>query len=119
MLAASLPRAMADREIASAIFFPLFDSQIENAASQKLLPLASGFQLTLRKSNRLLKPADRLKGVLVFSAGDSGPDHSRAAQAYSIDVPVAKRGTTKSRSAAGTRDKQSSPLQSRKEETQI
>jgi DsbC/DsbD-like thiol-disulfide interchange protein len=61
-----------------ATFFPLAESQIENAAPQKLLPEPAGFRLILRKSDQLLKPLDRLKGVLVLSAD----------QAYLIDVPL-------------------------------
>lgn len=68
----------AGHRITEAIFFPLAESQIENAAPQQLLPQADGFRLTLRKSDQLLKPLDRLKGVLVLS-----PE-----EAYSIDVPV-------------------------------
>ena len=67
-------------QITHAIFFPLAESQIENAAPQKLLPVAAGFRLVLRKSDQLLKPIDRLKGVLVLSAD----------RAYLIDVPIGK-----------------------------
>ncbi len=66
------------RRIALAIFFPLAESQIENAAPQELLPQADGFRLSLRKSDQLLRPLDRLQGVLVLSRDE----------AYSIDVPV-------------------------------
>ena len=65
-------------KIAQAIFFPRAESQIENAAEQKLLPQANGFRLTLRKSDQLLKPVTRLNGVLVIS-GD---------QAYRIDIDI-------------------------------
>jgi DsbC/DsbD-like thiol-disulfide interchange protein len=51
-----------------AIFFPLVESQIDNAAPQKLLPTAAGFHLALRKSDQLFKTIERLKGVLVLSA---------------------------------------------------
>ena len=64
----------------NAVFFPLLESQIENAAPQKFVPVATGFRMTLRKSDQLLKPITRLKGVLVL-AGD---------QAYLIDVPVSE-----------------------------
>lgn len=80
------------RQITQAVFFPLVESQIDNAAPQKLLPAPGGFQLTLRKSDQLLKPIDRLKGVLVLSAG----------QAYSIDVPLGKPGATKNSYRTGT-----------------
>ena len=79
VLTASLGRRVKD-----ATFFPLAESQIDNAAAQKLVPEGSGFRLTLRKSDRLLKPIERLKGVLVVSGGGS----------YLIDVPVDKRAAT-------------------------
>ena len=82
-------------QITQAIFFPLAESQIDNAAPQKLLPVAAGFRLTLRKSDQLLKPIERLKGVLVLSAD----------RAYLIDVPLSKPGAARNshgiRSQAG------------------
>ena len=74
-----------------AIFFPLAESQIENAAPQKLLPVARGFRLMLRKSDQLLHPIDRLNGVLVLSAD----------QAYLIDVPLSKLEAARNSSGAG------------------
>jgi DsbC/DsbD-like thiol-disulfide interchange protein len=68
------------RKITDAIFFPLAESQISNAAPQTLVPTATGFTLTLRKSEQLLKPIARLKGVLVLSGE----------QPYSIDLPIGK-----------------------------
>jgi DsbC/DsbD-like thiol-disulfide interchange protein len=68
------------RKITDAIFFPLAESQVSNAAAQTLVPTATGFTLTLRKSDQLLKPIARLKGILVLSGE----------QPYSIDVPIAK-----------------------------
>ena len=62
------------RQITQAIFFPLAESQIDNAAQQKLQPVPAGFTMTLRKSDQLLKPIDRLKGVLVLSADQSYVD---------------------------------------------
>jgi DsbC/DsbD-like thiol-disulfide interchange protein len=61
-----------------AIFFPLEESQIDNSAPQKFVPVANGFQLTLHKSEQLLKPIERLKGVLELSAN----------QATIIDVSI-------------------------------
>jgi len=81
------------REVTQAIFFPLAESQIENAAPQKLQSTATGFRLTLRKSERLLKPIARLQGVLVFAA-----DHSDLSQSYAIDVPIGKSGGARSSS---------------------
>ena len=73
------------QQITQAIFFPLDEAQIDNSAPQKFVPVTTGFRLTLRKSDDLLKPIDRLKGVLVLS-GDQG---------YSIDVPVSKPGAAR------------------------
>jgi DsbC/DsbD-like thiol-disulfide interchange protein len=92
------------RRITQAIFFPLAVSQIEDAAPQKLLPVATGFRLTLRKSDQLLKPIQRLKGVLLFSDD----------QSYLIDVLISKPGIVKSGSSIGIR-----PVQSLKEGSQI
>jgi DsbC/DsbD-like thiol-disulfide interchange protein len=66
------------RETTRATFFPFEESQIDNSAPQKIVPVANGFQLTLRKSDQLLKPIKRLKGVLELSAN----------QAYVIDRAV-------------------------------
>ena len=78
-------------QITQAVFFPLSESQIENAAPQKLLAENADFQLTLRKSDRLLKPIKRLKGVLVLS-GDP---------AFLIDVPISKAGAVRNNSGDG------------------
>jgi DsbC/DsbD-like thiol-disulfide interchange protein len=85
-LTANLGHQTTGHPITQAIFFPLAESQIDNAAPQKFLAAASGFRLTLRKSSQLLKPIDRLKGVLVFSTD----------RAYVIDAPVSKPGPAKS-----------------------
>jgi thiol:disulfide interchange protein DsbD len=95
VLAANLGHKM---PITQAIFFPLAESQIANASTQKLLPVAGGFRLTLRKSDQLLKPIARLKGVLALSAD----------QAYLIDVPLSKPGTVRSSCGIGTHSTQSS-----------
>ena len=78
-----------------AIFFPLNESQIDNAALQDVAPTAAGFRLTLRKSEQLLKPITRLKGVLLLS-----PD-----RAYWIEVPVSKAGARQSNSGANVQPK--------------
>ena len=72
------------RKITDATFFPVAESQISNASAQTLVPTAMGFTLTLRKSDQLLKPIARLKGVILLS-GD---------KAYSIDVPIGVPGTS-------------------------
>ena len=80
--------------IRKAIFFPLAEAQIDNSAPQTLQPRATGFRLTLRKSDRLLKPIERLKGVLVLS-GNHG---------YLIDVPVGTRGALKNNANSGIQE---------------
>jgi len=81
--------------ITQTVFFPLVESQIENAAPQTLVPRASGFRLTLRKSNQLLASVARLKGVLVVSGDRTPGDGTNQDRAYVIDVPVRKAGATK------------------------
>jgi DsbC/DsbD-like thiol-disulfide interchange protein len=73
------------REISQALFFPLDESQIDDSAPQKLQPEPTGFHLTLRKSDQLLKPIRRLKGVIEVSAN----------QSYVIDAPVGNAGAAK------------------------
>ncbi len=58
-------------------FAPLEPLQIENTAPQKSVSAASGVRLILKKSDQLLKPVSRLRGVLVLAQG-----------AYLIDAPV-------------------------------
>jgi DsbC/DsbD-like thiol-disulfide interchange protein len=91
-------------QITQAIFFPLAESQIDNSAPQIFRPLAIGFRLTLRKSDRLLKPIERLKGVLVLSGN----------HAYLMDVPVSKLGAQKNNSTSGIYEIQSSEEGQRK-----
>ena len=73
------------RQTTQARFFPLEESQIDNSAPQKIVPVASGFQLALRKSDQLLKPIKRLRGVLELSAN----------QKYCIDEMVGDNLVTK------------------------
>jgi DsbC/DsbD-like thiol-disulfide interchange protein len=70
--------AKSGQRVTQATFFPLEESQVDNSAPQKIVPVASGFQLTLRKSDQLLKPIKRLKGVLELSGN----------QTYLIDLVV-------------------------------
>lgn len=121
VVTADLGHPIAGRTIRRAIFYPLVESQIENAAPQNLISQASGFQLTLRKSDQLVNLPERLKGVLVVSFGSSQPD-----QAYSVDAPIKHAaplspGDVKKRGPAlGIRQNgQSLPIQSLKEEPQI
>jgi DsbC/DsbD-like thiol-disulfide interchange protein len=70
--------AKSGQRVTQATFFPLEESQVDNSAPQKIVPVATGFQLTLRKSDQLLKPIKRLKGVLELAGN----------QTYLIDVVV-------------------------------
>jgi len=58
-------------------FVPLDPLEIENAAPQKSVSTAAGVRLILKKSDQLLEPVSRLRGVLVLPQG-----------AYLIDAPV-------------------------------
>jgi len=60
-------------------FAPLDPLEIENAAPQKSVTTAAGVRLILKKSDQLLKPVSRLRGVLVLHQG-----------AYLIDAPVGR-----------------------------
>lgn len=77
--------ASLSREVTQATFFPLEESEIDNSASQKVQPAATGFRLTLRKSDQLLKPITRLRGVLEFSSNES----------YVIDAQVGHSSAAK------------------------
>ncbi len=85
------------RQVTQATFFPLAESQIDNATPQKLERAAAGFRLTLRKSDRLVKPIERLRGVLVLAAGE----------AYRIDAPVGKAHAAKGNDGIGIQPGQS------------
>jgi thiol:disulfide interchange protein DsbD len=66
------------KTLSAAQFFPLEPSQVDNAAPQKIQPSARGAQITLKKSDELLKPIAVLRGVLVLP-GD---------EAYRVEAPV-------------------------------
>ncbi len=69
----------AGHTIAQAYFYPLVESQIDNAAPQKIEATASGARLSLHKSDQLVNHISRLKGVLELGGGE----------AYLVDAPVA------------------------------
>lgn len=62
----------------AATFFPLEAEQIKNDAKQAATPFSRGVRLRLQKSDGLLKPIARLRGVLELGAG----------RAYKISAPV-------------------------------
>jgi DsbC/DsbD-like thiol-disulfide interchange protein len=66
------------KQIAAAEFFPFEPGQVENAAKQRLEPTARGVKVLLQKSDLLLKPISRLRGVLVI----------RGQGAYLLQAPV-------------------------------
>ena len=68
-------------KIRSATFFPLDPDQIDNSGPQDFASNASGFRLTLKKSDQLVKPISTLRGLIVV-----GPN-----QAFEIAAPVVSR----------------------------
>jgi thiol:disulfide interchange protein DsbD len=79
------------RQVSHAMFFPLDESQIDNAAPQQISATASGFRMTLRKSAQLLKLIQRLRGVVVLGEG----------QSYIIDAPLSRAGAETQRMDSG------------------
>jgi thiol:disulfide interchange protein DsbD len=65
------------KSIASAEFFPLEENQIESGAAQEVSAKPAGMQITLQKSDQLVHPISRMKGVLVI-----------AGKAYEVEAPV-------------------------------
>ena len=62
-----------------AVFFPLEQDQIDNAAVQGLMATPRGVQIKLKKSDQLTKLITVLKGVVVLGPG----------QAFEVSAPVA------------------------------
>lgn len=60
-------------------FFPLEAEQIDNAAPQKASAIPGAVRLHLKKSNHLLKPISRMRGVMVVSGA-----------AYVVDIPISQ-----------------------------
>jgi len=69
--------AVVGHPVQKAFLFPLEASQIENAAAQPVQPTRTGFTMTLKKSDQLLKPIGQLKGVLLVGA-----------RGYTVTAPV-------------------------------
>jgi DsbC/DsbD-like thiol-disulfide interchange protein len=66
--------------IKSATFFALDAGQIENSASQAFASTGDGFRLTLQKSDQLVQPISRLRGLIVLGPG----------RAFEIAAPVTR-----------------------------
>jgi hypothetical protein len=67
------------KEISIAEFFPLDAGQIENSAKQRVAPTPHGARISLQKSDLLLTPISRVRGVLVIPGQG----------AYQVAAPVA------------------------------
>jgi thiol:disulfide interchange protein DsbD len=65
----------------SASFIPFEPGQIDNSSLQGFASSPTGFRLTLKKSDQLIKPISVLKGLIVLGPG----------RAYEIAAPVAQR----------------------------
>jgi DsbC/DsbD-like thiol-disulfide interchange protein len=52
-------------------FLPLDAGEVENSAPQSFIALNDGFQLTLQKSNLLVKPVKTLRGLIVMDNGST------------------------------------------------
>ena len=76
-------RLSAGAKIRQASFFPLDFNQVENAQPQTPVPLATGIELTVHKSDQLLKPVRQLRGVLVIDGG----------RAYQVTAAVKARAS--------------------------
>ncbi len=62
-------RLKAGARITHASFFPLDFNEVENAKPQNSVPLATGVEVTVYKSDQLLKPIGQLRGVLTVDGG--------------------------------------------------
>jgi thiol:disulfide interchange protein DsbD len=65
------------KPVSSAAFFPMDEDEIENAAPQQVHSEPVGVSIELKKSEQLLKPIARLRGVAVLDG-----------KAYEINAPV-------------------------------
>jgi thiol:disulfide interchange protein DsbD len=74
------------RRESEAVFFPLEEDVIENAASQKLTATANGFTLELKKSPFATAAPGQLKGVIELAGGRA---YEIAAAPGTIAAPVA------------------------------
>lgn len=74
------------KQESAAIFFPLDAEQINNDAPQAATPFSRGVRLKLEKSDGLLKPIARLRGLLELGSG----------RAYEITAPVYAAAKTNS-----------------------
>jgi thiol:disulfide interchange protein DsbD len=67
--------------VRNASFFPLEPNQVDNSSPQHFASNRSGFQLTLKKSDQLVKPISTLKGLIIVGPG----------RAYEVSTPVVSK----------------------------
>lgn len=72
------------KQESAATFFPLHAEQINNDAPEAATPFSRGVRLKLQKSDGLLKPIDRLRGVLKLGRGRT---YEIAAAVYATGKP--------------------------------
>ncbi|MGA2902291.1 MAG: protein-disulfide reductase DsbD domain-containing protein [Candidatus Korobacteraceae bacterium] len=68
-------------QVQRASFFPLEPSQIDNSSPQDFASNRTGFRLTLKKSDQLIKPISTLRGLIVLGPG----------RAFEVAAPVVSR----------------------------
>jgi len=68
-------------QVQRASFLPLEPSQIENSSPQDFVSNRTGFRLTLKKSDQLIKPISTLRGLIVLGPG----------RAFEVAAPVVSR----------------------------
>lgn len=71
----------ASTHVQRASFIPLEPGQIDNSTRQDFASNRTGFRLTLKKSDQLMKPISTLRGLIILGPGRS----------YQVAVPVTSR----------------------------
>jgi hypothetical protein len=65
----------------SATFFPLDAGQVDNAGRQDFASSPTGFRLSMKKSDLLVQPVAKLRGLIVLGPG----------RAFEAEAPVISR----------------------------
>lgn len=69
------------QQVHSATFFPLDAGQIDNAGRQDFVSSPTGFRLSMKKSDLLVQPVVKLRGLIVLAPG----------RAFEVEAPVISR----------------------------
>jgi thiol:disulfide interchange protein DsbD len=69
------------QQVHSATFFPLDAGQIDNAGRQNFVSSPTGFRLSMKKSDLLVQPVAKLRGLIVLEPG----------RAFEVEAPVISR----------------------------